>query len=217
VAEETTGTREGAQPAGTGTDPVQTGIQGSVEKTLTQADVDRIVKERLGRQKQQYADYDDLKAAAAKLQELEDAQKSELDKTNEQLALLQATNAELLQKQQDLVLRNAITSEAGKLDFADPQDAWQLLDLSAVSINDDGEAEGVANALKTLVEAKPYLVRQQQRTGMSATALQRGGATTEETDEQKRNRIYGGGGALDLGDPALGGGVFMSKEIVTRE
>jgi len=36
----------------------------SSEQTFTQADIDRIVKDRVGREKAKYADYDDLKKAA---------------------------------------------------------------------------------------------------------------------------------------------------------
>lgn len=42
------------------------------EQTFTQADVDRIVKERVTREKAKYADYDDLKTKAAGAQTLED-------------------------------------------------------------------------------------------------------------------------------------------------
>lgn len=59
------------------------------EKTFTQADVDRIVATRVTRVKESYADYDDLKTAASRLQEIEDAGKSEQQKLADQLATLQ--------------------------------------------------------------------------------------------------------------------------------
>ncbi len=46
------------------------------EKTFTQADVDRIVTNRLAR----YSDYEELKAKASKYDEAEEANKSELQK-----------------------------------------------------------------------------------------------------------------------------------------
>lgn len=64
--------------------------QQPAEKTLTQADVDRIVKERLTRQKQQeFGDYDELKAAAAELQTIKDASKTEQQKLADQLTAVQ--------------------------------------------------------------------------------------------------------------------------------
>lgn len=51
-------------------------------RTFTQEDVDRIVAERLRREREKYADYDDLKARAAAA----DASKSELQQLAERLA-----------------------------------------------------------------------------------------------------------------------------------
>lgn len=62
------------------------------EKTFTQADVDRLMGERLARQKDQitaqFADYEDLKTAAQRLKEIEDAQKSEQQKATDKIAEL---------------------------------------------------------------------------------------------------------------------------------
>lgn len=64
--------------------------QQPAEKTLTQAEVDRIVQQRLTRQKQQeFGDYDDLKAAAAELQTIKDASKTEQQKLVDQLTAVQ--------------------------------------------------------------------------------------------------------------------------------
>ena len=49
----------------------------ATERTFTQAEVDAIVGDRLKRDRAKYSDYDDLKAKAAKFDELEEANKSE--------------------------------------------------------------------------------------------------------------------------------------------
>jgi hypothetical protein len=49
-------------------------------KTFTQKDLDRIVDERLNRERSKYADYDQLKAKAEKLDEMEAGNKSEIQK-----------------------------------------------------------------------------------------------------------------------------------------
>ena len=68
-------------------------------KTLTQAEIDAIVEERLAREKKKYADYGDLKKAAAELAELKKSQMSEMEKLKADLAekdtLLQAKDQEL--------------------------------------------------------------------------------------------------------------------------
>lgn len=60
------------------------------EKVFTQAEVDKIVGERLARDRAKFADYDDLKEKASKFDELEEANKTELQKANEKVASLQA-------------------------------------------------------------------------------------------------------------------------------
>jgi hypothetical protein len=65
--------------------------------TFTQADVERILSERLGRERSKYADYEDLKAKAGKFDQLEEAQKTEAQRQQEQLeeALGKATRVEV--------------------------------------------------------------------------------------------------------------------------
>ena len=43
------------------------------EKTFTQSEVDTIVKDRLAREREKYQDYEELKAKAARLDDLEKA------------------------------------------------------------------------------------------------------------------------------------------------
>ncbi|EEX49269.1 hypothetical protein GCWU000246_00001, partial [Jonquetella anthropi E3_33 E1] len=65
------------------------------EKTFTQADVDRVVADRLERERKKYADYDALKAAKAELDKLKEGQMSELDKAKQGLGAAQAKVTEL--------------------------------------------------------------------------------------------------------------------------
>lgn len=57
-------------------------------KTFTQDEVNKIVGERLAREKAQFADYEDLKVKAARLDEIESANKSELEKATDKIAAL---------------------------------------------------------------------------------------------------------------------------------
>ena len=59
------------------------------EKTFTQDEVNAIIAERLKRDRGERADYDELKAKAAKLDEIEEANKTELQKANERAESLQ--------------------------------------------------------------------------------------------------------------------------------
>lgn len=61
----------------------------------TQEQLDALIKERIERAErkaaEQFADYDQLKEKAARLDEMEAASKSELQKANEELAKLRQT------------------------------------------------------------------------------------------------------------------------------
>jgi hypothetical protein len=191
----------GAQ-TGTGSDPDKTGdAQGATK--FSQADVDRIVKERLERERGKYADYDTLKTAAAKWQETQDAQKTELQKAMEKAAGLQEQNARLSQERTELLIRSAVVAEASKLGFVDPSDAYRLIDLAKVKVSDAGAVEGVAQELDGIAKGKPYLLG---RSNVGATNPARGGAQGE-TDADRRERLFGRGASI-LGNANRGGGVY---------
>jgi hypothetical protein len=102
-------------------------------KTLTQAEVDKIVADRVARERKKFADYDDLKKKAARLQQIEDGQKTEAQKLNDQLA---AQSVELQELRVEKI-RRAAASAAG----LDP-------DLAEfITAADEGEATEQARKL----------------------------------------------------------------------
>ena len=66
------------------TDPVSqnTANTGTGERTFSQADVDRMIADRLSREQKKYADYSELKKAKEELDQLKQGQLSELEKAN---------------------------------------------------------------------------------------------------------------------------------------
>lgn len=78
------------------------------EKTFTQEEMNKIVKERVAREREKYSDYDSLKDKANKFDEIEEANKSELEKMTEKNNSLQSQLDKLtaqseLRKAQDKV------------------------------------------------------------------------------------------------------------------
>lgn len=69
-------------PSGAENEPANT--------TFSQEDVNRIVADRVARERAKYADYDALKEKAAKFDEAEEASKSELQKATERADSLQS-------------------------------------------------------------------------------------------------------------------------------
>lgn len=85
-------------------------------KTFTQDDVDRIVKDRLAKEKARTADYDELRAKAAKLDEQEAASKSELEKATERLAEAEkrAAEAQARADRLEVVVNKALDEEQAR-------------------------------------------------------------------------------------------------------
>lgn len=54
-------------------------------KTFTQTDVDKLINDRIARERKKYAGHDDYKRKASEFDKLEDAKKSEVQKLNDQL------------------------------------------------------------------------------------------------------------------------------------
>jgi hypothetical protein len=89
-----------------------------------------------------------------------------------QLSDAQAKAQEAEQKANDKLIRSEIKSVGVDLNIVDPEAAYVLLDKEGLRVADNGEVEGVKDALEKLIEAKPYLVNQttdpepnQQQTG----------------------------------------------------
>lgn len=82
-------------------------------RTFSQADVDRIVADRLQRERQKYVDYDALKDKATKFDELEEASKTELQKATEKAASLQKELDGLKQAETVRQIRAKVSQETG--------------------------------------------------------------------------------------------------------
>lgn len=150
--------------------------EGGDDKKLTQAEVDRIVEQRLARERQKYADYDEVKARAEKADELEAEGKSELEKARgeavkakEAAQAAEAKAEEATNKAQATVRRAAIVTEAAKAGATDPDDVHALLSAREfsvteddkkleVTISDDGTVTGAEEVVSAFLKAKPNLV-----------------------------------------------------------
>lgn len=84
-----------------------------VEKTFTQEEMNNIISERLGRERQKYADYDSLKQKADEFDKLQEANKSELQKATERAELAEKKIAEMMKANEIQTIRQKISSETG--------------------------------------------------------------------------------------------------------
>lgn len=83
------------------------------EKTFTQAEVNQIVSDRLTREQAKFADYTELKAKAAKLDEIEEANKTELQKAHERAEALQGELDGLKKAEALRQMRETVANETG--------------------------------------------------------------------------------------------------------
>lgn len=112
----------------------------------------------------QHPRFKELAAQAAKAKELEEAQRKadeERAKQNgefEKLAESAKSEAEKYKTQYETaVTNNAIIAAAVKAGVTDADAAIKLIDRGSIKLNDDGSVEGVEEAVKSLVDSKPYL------------------------------------------------------------
>ncbi len=144
----------------TGAEPGQQTDKG--EKTFTQADLNKLIDERLTRERAKYADYADLKKAADQWKQHEDAQKSEVEKLQAQIADWQnrATQADTARKQ--TLIKSSVMAEAGKQGV--PADrieaAYKLLNVSDLKIEADDAIPNLSEAVARLLTDNPFLVAQ---------------------------------------------------------
>lgn len=92
--------------------PTQENAEGQT-RTFTQEEVNAIVGKRLAEEKGKFADYEDLKAKAAKYDEAEEANKSELQKATERANNLEAELNGLKKAEEVRLMREKVSKETG--------------------------------------------------------------------------------------------------------
>lgn len=143
----------------------------------TQADLDRIIGDRLARERARFADYDEIKRKAAEHDAALEAAKTDADKA------IDAARSEGEKAATDRVNERLKKSEARVLasaaKFRDPSDAVAFLDLGKVAVNESGEVDeaAITEQLKTLAETKPYLVDDGKRPAPRSDRSQGGGGS----------------------------------------
>ncbi len=129
------------------------------DKTFTQADLDRIVSERLARAKTAPpADYDDLRKQADELKVLKASQLSDQEKLQQRAETAEKAALAAQQRTNDALRKAAVVAAAQRAGAIDPDAVLAMLPSSAVTVGDDGQVTGVDEAVTELLAAKQYLV-----------------------------------------------------------
>lgn len=130
-------------------------IMEKTEKTFSQSELDAIIADRLKREREKYADYNALKEKASKFDEMEEANKSELQKATERAEKLAAELDAMKQADSVRSIREKVSKATGvpadMLTFADEESctkqAQAILDFNKPSaypqVRDGGEVQNV--------------------------------------------------------------------------
>lgn len=189
---------QGGMPKEEGSVPEPQGGVPKEEKTPSIAEMQAEVETMRKALKEATKEAVDRKKRLADLEAEENKRKeaelSEVQKLQKQLADAKAA-AEAREKEVEaLRLRSAVESAATKLAFLNPADAYLLADLSGVEMTADGKATGVEDALKSLLKERPYLANGQKPDGKGTprAGQQTQGREPPADDLIERKRREGG-------------------------
>ena len=191
--DQTTNQNDASQNANDG------GQQSSGARTFTQEELNTILTERLNRAKGTavgdllkelgFEKPEDLKTAVQRQREAENANKSELQKAQEQLAEYQKREQAWQAQQRQQALQIAVQGAAAKLGIVDAEVAMMLI-REGVEFDAQGQPVDVEKRLTDLVNAKPFLLRS-GASGSATNPARSGGSTT---DDPFTEALYRGAG-----------------------
>jgi len=152
-------------------------------KMFTQEQLEYELGQRLKRAKSEPpADYAELQDKAKKFDDLELANKTELEQERIKREAAEQLAAAATVKTNETLRRAAVMAEASKAKAADVEAVFVVLNgtkkyADMVTIDNDGEVTGVEEAVKALLTDKPYLV------GTTSAGSADGGARGEGAAE----------------------------------
>jgi uncharacterized protein involved in type VI secretion and phage assembly len=134
-------------------------------KTFTQEEVDALIDRRLARTKAQYKDYDELKASAQRLAELESQNQTETERLRAEAEKAKQDHQAAAEREQSaaarantILKRSAVIAEASRRGTVDPEAVFALTDVSKLEIGDDDTVAGVQEAVEAVLSSRKYLL-----------------------------------------------------------
>jgi len=125
--------------------------------------MDRVVKDRLAREREKYADHEDLKKKAARLEEIEAESQSELEKAQAAALKAEENASKATEVANERLVKAAILSEAAKQGAKNGEVVLRALDRTGLTVEDNGDVSGVEEAVKSLLDEIPEFVGSRKR------------------------------------------------------
>lgn len=124
----------------------------------TQQQLDRIIRDRLNREREKYADYAEAKKKAEEFDKLQEASRTDLEKAQARAQELEEKATKAEQKAMQMAIRSAVINEASKQKALSPEAVYKLIDSNTLTVEDDGTVKGVSEAVTALLEENTFLV-----------------------------------------------------------
>lgn len=123
----------------------------------TQEAFNRVIEERLVRERKKYADYDELKANQAEFETWKESQLTEQEKAIK--AAREEGEASATSMFQERIVKTEIRSLASQAGFSDPEDAVALFGGDTPVKDGEPDADAITARLGEIAAAKPYLLK----------------------------------------------------------
>lgn len=148
------------------------------DKTFTQAELDRIVQDRVARERQKFGDYDDLKAKAAKADEYEAANASEVEKAQK---AAQEASDKLAKRTENARRANLVASLAARDDVGPARARAAAKLIEGVDYDDDtDEPKNLDERVTSLLAEHEFLKASGQPAGDADGGKGKSGGMTAE-------------------------------------
>lgn len=160
------------------------------EPITSQADLDRVLGARLAREREKFADYDDLKTKATEYDKALDAARTDQEKAVE--AAKAEGRTEALTVANTRLIGAEARALAAEAKFRNPALAVKAISLNGVKVNDDGsvDADAIKARLKELSDAEPYLVDDGKKPAPKSDKSQGGGGSEDSPSVQRGREMY---------------------------
>lgn len=143
-------------------DAVETPVDAPVEaRTFTQGELDRIVQDRLARDRRDRPSDDEisqLREKATQYDELQQQGLSELERERSAREAAESSAKAAIERANARLIAAEVLTEATGANVIRPEHMHRLVDLTGVTVADDGTVTGVKDAVKAFLEQNPEYV-----------------------------------------------------------
>lgn len=126
---------------------------------------------------------DAMQAAAKKVKEIEEKNKTDLEKEKERADTAEKKNATITETANQKLINAELKVFAAQSKFVDPEDVVALADRSKIEVDENGTVTGAKEAVEALAKVKPHLVGTGKKNEIGAASNPGGDGDTMTEEE----------------------------------